>query len=83
MSEIAKALDAMLQDSGELSGAIAMRPDYLCIGARGVAVPKDASHFAQAEKLFDSDGCVSIEFKDYLVTLQKGQGVIIGVYRPK
>jgi hypothetical protein len=76
-----------------------MRPDYLCIGgeyewwmesrldvsntARGVAVPKDASHFAEAEKLFDSDGCVSIEFKDYLVTLQKGHGVIIGVYRPK
>lgn len=46
-------------------------------------MPKDASHFAEAEKLFDADGCVSIEFKDYLVTLQKGQGVIIGVYRPK
>lgn len=51
--------------------------------ARGVAVAKDASHFAEAEKLFDPDGCCSIEFKDYLVTLQKGQGVIIGVYRPK
>lgn len=51
--------------------------------ARGVAVPKDASHFAEAEKEFGSDDCVSLDFKNYLVTLQKGDGIIIGVYRPK